>query len=61
MQQKRIGNDDCFEICVKVTLIKKVMFGWFRFKFRQNKLVTGAISITFTTSFPADVEEQPYL
>ena len=25
MQQKRIGNNDCFKICVKITLIKKVI------------------------------------
>ena len=24
MQQKRIDNNDCFKICVKITLIKKV-------------------------------------
>ena len=24
MQQKRLGNDDCFKICVKIILIKKV-------------------------------------
>ena len=24
MQQKRIRNDDCFKICVKITLIKKM-------------------------------------
>ena len=65
MQQKRVGNDDCFKICVKITLIKKITqkllaFWWCRFKFRRNKLVTGAISIPQLVS-PADVEEQPYL
>ena len=47
---------------IKITLIKKVtkhylIFGWCRSKFRQNKLVTGAVFITSTTGFPSRCRE----
>ena len=56
MQQKRIGNDDCFKICVKITLIKKVtqkLLGFWVVQIQvQAKQTCHRCYFHSTTNFP---------